>query len=201
MDTTPIAFEIVKDQKEILQVTAYNTLTPGSVELIKIDKDDPGLRLPGAEFELQDKDGNTLQAEMTTDKKGQIVVNNLKPGHYQFVETKAPEGYEKLMEPVKFTIEKSQKDSLLLEITNSKIPVESKDPDGSRNSNPPGQPSKPNDTIKPNEPDQLIQKPGKSKDGMKLPNTATTIFNIGLVGLLLLLAGLLLARMKRKRQA
>ncbi|WP_141029789.1 SpaA isopeptide-forming pilin-related protein, partial [Listeria monocytogenes] len=57
-----------------------------------------------ATFELQDKEGNTLQTGLTTDENGVLNVTDLVPGTYQFVETKAPIGYELDTTPVVFEI-------------------------------------------------------------------------------------------------
>lgn len=91
----------------------------GSVQLLKVDKDDSTIKLPGAEFELQDKDGNTLQSGLTTDADGKISLE-LNPGEYQFVETKAPSGYKLDKTPVKFTIEKNQTSEVVVSKTNTK---------------------------------------------------------------------------------
>ncbi len=60
--------------------------------------------LADAEFELQDKDGNTLKTNLKTDQKGKLTVADLLPGEYQFVETKAPTGYILDTTPLKFKI-------------------------------------------------------------------------------------------------
>src|SRR5699024_3990629 len=63
--------------------------------------------LKGATFELQQKvDGKfkTKKKGLKTDDKGVIHVEDLEPGEYQFVETKAPEGYLLDGEPIPFTI-------------------------------------------------------------------------------------------------
>ena len=41
---------------------------------------------------------------LVTDQNGKIIVNDLKPGTYQFVETKAPFGHELDETPVTFAI-------------------------------------------------------------------------------------------------
>ncbi|MHC9348177.1 MSCRAMM family protein, partial [Clostridium perfringens] len=53
-----------------------------------------------------------------SDENGQIILNDLAPGDYQFVETKAPEGYELDATPVKFTIVVGQKEAVKVEKTN-----------------------------------------------------------------------------------
>ncbi|MBP3040220.1 collagen binding domain-containing protein, partial [Bacillaceae bacterium Marseille-Q3522] len=108
LNPEPYVFTIDLNQTEIATVKAVNELTPGSVELTKVDKDNPDLTLEGAVFALQDSEGNTLQEDLETNAEGKLVINNLKPGDYQLVETAAPEYYQLDSTPIEFTIEKGQ---------------------------------------------------------------------------------------------
>ncbi|MCY8254079.1 Ig-like domain-containing protein, partial [Bacillus spizizenii] len=60
----------------------------GSVELTKEEAD--GQKLEGAVFRIIDKEGNTVQEGLTSDENGRVTASGLAPGHYAFVETKAP---------------------------------------------------------------------------------------------------------------
>lgn len=117
LDQTPVTFTIERDQTETIQVGKTNKLILGSVTLTKTD-DKSGTALQGAIFELQDKDGTVLQSNLTTDADGKLTVDDLEPGDYQLVETQAPDGYELDSTPVTFTIEKGQKDSVQVAMTN-----------------------------------------------------------------------------------
>ncbi|EEU80230.1 SpaA isopeptide-forming pilin-related protein [Enterococcus faecalis] len=117
LDETPVTFTIERGQTETIQVGKTNKLILGSVTLTKTD-DKSGAALQGAIFELQDKDGTVLQNNLTTDADGKLTIDNLEPGDYQLVETQAPEGYELDSTPVTFTIEKGQKDSVQVAMTN-----------------------------------------------------------------------------------
>lgn len=107
LDKTPIKFTIVKNQQASEKVTKTNELLPGSVVLTKLDST-TNKQLSGAVFQLQDANGKLLSNGLITDAKGQIIVNDLKPGDYQLVETQAPTGYELDQTPVTFTIVKGQ---------------------------------------------------------------------------------------------
>ncbi|PGB55303.1 SpaA isopeptide-forming pilin-related protein, partial [Bacillus anthracis] len=108
LDATPIKFTIEKSQAEKLQVTAKNSLIEGAVELIKVDDITPDTKLSDAVFNIIDAKGKVVRTNLTTDKDGKISASNLRPGDYQFVETKAPKDYDLNETPIPFTIEKSQ---------------------------------------------------------------------------------------------
>ncbi|PEQ68333.1 SpaA isopeptide-forming pilin-related protein [Bacillus cereus] len=108
LDSTPIKFTIKKSQKEKLQVTATNSLTEGAVELIKVDDINPDTKLSDAVFNIIDAKGKIVRTDLTTDKDGKISVSDLRPGDYQFIETKAPTGYDLNVKPIPFTITKGQ---------------------------------------------------------------------------------------------
>src|SRR5690625_2110542 len=117
----PIPFEIVLGQDTKTEVTFENPLSTGSVELLKVNEN--GDALEGAVFELQDEDGNTLQKDLTTDSDGKLFVDDLKPGTYQFVETKAPFGYQLDDTPIEFNIEFNQQETLEVEVENEYTPA------------------------------------------------------------------------------
>ena len=107
LDSTPLAFTIVKNQTQVVEVSKVNELIPGGVVLQKVDADTSEV-LAGAVFELQDQTDKTLQNGLVTGLDGKLVINDLAPGEYQLVETKAPTGYEIDRTPVSFTVEKGQ---------------------------------------------------------------------------------------------
>lgn len=126
LDTTPVIFKIAVGQKEAVKVEKTNIATPGSVILTKTDSITKKA-LEGAVFNLQNQEGNDLQTNIKTNINGQIILNDLAPGEYQFVEMKAPDGYELDKTPVKFTISVGQKNPVkveknnILAVTNLKI--------------------------------------------------------------------------------
>ncbi|MFO1446332.1 collagen binding domain-containing protein [Bacillus sp. Bva_UNVM-123] len=83
--------KITKDK--VTSVTIKNAKIHQAVELTKLDKDDKTLFLQGAEFELQREDNGDFVKVSThmTNEDGKIIINNLEPGDYQFIETKAPD--------------------------------------------------------------------------------------------------------------
>ncbi|MGH0543620.1 SpaA isopeptide-forming pilin-related protein, partial [Bacillus cereus] len=119
LESTPLKFTIKKSQAEKLQVTATNSLVEGAVELIKVDDINPDTKLSGAVFDIIDAKGKVVRTDLTTDQEGKISASNLRPGDYQFIETKAPKDYDLNKTPLPFTIEKSQPTHISVTAKNS----------------------------------------------------------------------------------
>ncbi|HHQ1273375.1 TPA: SpaA isopeptide-forming pilin-related protein, partial [Listeria innocua] len=117
LDATPVTFTIEFNQATAVKVTKENVAKTGSVVLTKLDSKSKS-NLAGAEFELQTKLGVSLKDKVVTEANGQLQIDNLAPGDYQLVETKAPTGYELDATPVEFTIEFNQKDAVQVTKTN-----------------------------------------------------------------------------------
>src|SRR5690625_1760973 len=120
LDQTPLEIEITRAQEKV-EVTFENPLSTGGVELLKVN--DNGETLEGAVFELQDEDGNTLRENLTTDSDGKLIIEELKPGKYQFVETEAPFGYQLDDTPIEFDSEFNQQETLEIEVENEYTPA------------------------------------------------------------------------------
>lgn len=97
----------------------------GSVELHKVDAITKK-SLAGAVFDLENQSGKVLQSNLTTDSNGNLIVKNLKDGNYQFVEVKAPQGYQiNSNPPIKFTINDSSSNAVSVKITAENQPLKS----------------------------------------------------------------------------
>ncbi|WP_067841425.1 SpaA isopeptide-forming pilin-related protein [Amphibacillus sediminis] len=117
LDDEPVMFEINDEQITLSRVTKENTLIPGSVKLIKVDHE-TGESLADAVFELRDQDEMPIATDLRTNENGEIVVEDLRPGQYVFVEVEAPFGYQLNQEPLEFEIVRSQADIEELEFEN-----------------------------------------------------------------------------------
>ncbi|MBC1606085.1 LPXTG cell wall anchor domain-containing protein [Listeria rocourtiae] len=112
LNPTPIDFTIKLGQKTPVNLSVTNQLKGvGSVELTKVDRISRAV-LAGAKFELQDANGLVIQSDLVTNEFGTISVNELDPGNYQFVETKAPQGYQLDSTPVTFTIKAGESETV-----------------------------------------------------------------------------------------
>ncbi|MDD9148378.1 SpaA isopeptide-forming pilin-related protein [Sporolactobacillus sp. CQH2019] len=111
LDTTPIPFKVTNTEVKAVPITATDKLDAAT--LTKVDANDSNAKLAGAEFKLEDSsgqavtkdiNGNTLKSIWTTDSSGQFTVSGLPAGSYQFVETKAPSGYQLDATPIPFKV-------------------------------------------------------------------------------------------------
>ena len=163
-----------------------------------MDAEDLSHVLEGAVFELQNAQGEVIEEALTTGKDGTITIGQLQPGEYRFVETEAPAGYELDSTPINFTIELDEESAIQVLAKNSQI-VEPT----------PETPENPSDSDKPENSDKpesgqshdggSIEKPEtEQENGIRLPNTATSLFNYGLLGLVFLAIGLFLIRRRKK---
>ncbi|MFR3687625.1 MAG: collagen binding domain-containing protein, partial [Enterococcus sp.] len=105
----------------------------GSVKMTKVS--DQGKRLSGSVFGLYHADGKQV-GEYTSDKNGQLLVENLSPGDYYFMEKEAPAGYTINKEKRTFTIQSAEDNKPAIvdagEFVNKKLP---KTPDVPKSSN------------------------------------------------------------------
>ena len=87
----------------------------GKIDITKVDSKDQNIKLGGAEFKLEkltadgkDVDTNFTAVTQTTSSEtallGTTMFTNLEYGKYRLTETKAPEGYHILKEPVEIEI-------------------------------------------------------------------------------------------------
>lgn len=158
-----------------------NKLIYGEVVLTKVDASNEQKVLQGAIFDLYTKEGKLVRQGLVTDEKGQIHATNLQPGSYTFIETQAPKGYTLDTTPISFTIELNPSDIVEVLAKNKEEIL----------------------VISPNENENPGTKPGnqpstKPEGTNRLPNTATSLYNYALAGLLFLLGGAFLLRRRKQ---
>ncbi|HFK1789236.1 TPA: SpaA isopeptide-forming pilin-related protein [Bacillus pacificus] len=218
LNAKPIPFTITKGQAQVTSVTALNSLTTGSMELTKVDMDHNGT-LEGAIFNILNQDGKVVREGLKTDGHGKLIVNDLKPGNYQLVETKAPTGYQLDASPISFTIEKAQATPLQITVSNKKIdsssggeekpvtPPNKEEETGKETSeelekgNPEAHGKGTSEELEKGNPETQINKQQDDRNtGKELPNTGHKKDPTQTVGIVLLLAGLLsILATKRKK--
>lgn len=116
----------ITSSTDINKVTYMNKKKLRDIKLIKVDSSDSNIKLQGAEFTLNKlkEDGSNdekfEQRIVTTDKTGLVYFKDLPYGKYILIETKSPNGYELLKEPITFDISENDKAVITIEIKNKK---------------------------------------------------------------------------------
>ncbi|MDD1370224.1 SpaA isopeptide-forming pilin-related protein, partial [Bacillus sp. MHSD17] len=89
---TPVKVTI--DNTNVMKIVMKNTkkVENGQFKLLKKDSES-GQLLPGAKFDVIDKDGNVVET-IITDGKGEALSKQLPVGTYTLKEVEAPKGYE-----------------------------------------------------------------------------------------------------------
>ncbi|TSB48561.1 SpaA isopeptide-forming pilin-related protein [Alkalicoccobacillus porphyridii] len=193
IDETPRLFEVEFNQQEVVMIEVVNELILGHVTIIKVDSE-TDVTLQGAEFEIRDGQDQVVET-VTTNDLGLVDVQDLTPGDYQLIETKAPEGYQQLVEAIAFTVQVGMEETLELFVQNTKLPP------GESTPPPPTETPDPPTTPEPPEPSDTPPTSGSSEDVPKtLPQTGEEWFRYLLIaGSLLIIVGSLLIVFNRRK--
>ena len=114
---TPDPQTVTLTYGQTAEVSFYNQIARGSLEILKVDHD--GVTpLEGATFEITDDNGNVIATE-TSGPDGKIKVDSILYGQYHWSEVEAPKGYELDDTVHDFAIEH---DEQVIEITQENTP-------------------------------------------------------------------------------
>ena len=114
---TPDAQTVTLTYGQTAEVSFYNQIARGSLEILKVDHD--GVTpLEGAKFEITDDNGNVIATE-TSGPDGKIKVESILYGQYHWSEVMAPKGYDLDDTVHDFAIEH---DEQVIEITQENTP-------------------------------------------------------------------------------
>ncbi|MFC6175418.1 SpaA isopeptide-forming pilin-related protein [Companilactobacillus huachuanensis] len=114
LNTNTHVFTIPDNGSVNLMANEKDDAPTGSVVLKKLDPNS-NATIAGATFELQDKNGNVIKQGIVTDGNGELAVEDLPAGEYQFVETSPAAGYLLNKTPIEFTIVANQTTPVTLE--------------------------------------------------------------------------------------
>ncbi|WP_346988672.1 SpaA isopeptide-forming pilin-related protein [Bacillus sp. SW7] len=115
---TPVKVTI--DNTNIIEFVMKNTkkVENGQLKLLKKDSES-GQLLPGAKFDVIDKDGKVVET-IVTDDKGEALSKQLPVGSYTLKEVEAPKGYELSSSSVSVDVEANK--VVTVDVVNKKIP-------------------------------------------------------------------------------
>lgn len=100
--------------------------TKNETKIIILKQDEEGNKLEGVKFRLLDENKEILHSELTTDKEGKIIIENLAPGVYFIEETNTINGYAIYKEQIEAKV--AYNEALTVKVTNSKQTVEVEKP-------------------------------------------------------------------------
>ncbi|PGM90732.1 MSCRAMM family protein [Bacillus cereus] len=114
---TPVKVTI--DSTNVIEIVMKNTkkVENGQFKLLKKDSES-GQLLPGAKFDVIDKDGNVVET-IITDGKGAALSKQLPVGTYTLKEVEAPKGYELSSSSVRVDVEANK--VVTVDVLNKKI--------------------------------------------------------------------------------
>ncbi|MFK4365376.1 fimbrial isopeptide formation D2 family protein/LPXTG-motif cell wall-anchored protein [Bacillus sp. RC55] len=125
----PNKAELHYDDKKLtsneVTVTPPEPPKEGTVAIHKIDAEDPNKELTGAEFEVRNSEDKVV-AVLKTGEKGFSAPQTLAPGTYKIYEKVAPEGYQKLTNPVEVTLQAGETKTIEIKNTMQKGQIELK---------------------------------------------------------------------------
>ncbi|WP_001232066.1 SpaA isopeptide-forming pilin-related protein [Bacillus anthracis] len=112
--------KVTIDNTNIIEFVIKNTkkLENGQLKLLKKDSES-GQLLPGAKFDVIDKDGKVVET-IVTDDKGEVLSKQLPVGSYTLKEVEAPKGYELSSSSVSVDVEANK--VVTVDVVNKKIP-------------------------------------------------------------------------------
>ncbi|OUB02843.1 adhesin [Bacillus thuringiensis serovar shandongiensis] len=115
---TPVKVTI--DSTNVIELVMKNTkkVENGQFKLLKKDNES-GQLLPGAKFDVIDKDGKVVET-IITDSKGEALSKQLPVGTYTLKEVEAPKGYELSSSSVPVNVEANK--VITVDVLNKKIP-------------------------------------------------------------------------------
>ncbi|MGL9729341.1 Spy0128 family protein [Enterococcus sp. DIV0756] len=120
IDKTPIPFVITKEDTAKKELVKENKKQTQGIFLKKADSSNQKA-LANAEFKLQTDSKKIIHENLTTDENGLIYLDELEPGTYQFIETKAPQGYKIDEKPVTFEVVENE--SKVIELVKENDPL------------------------------------------------------------------------------
>ena len=105
--------------------------TQNETKIIILKKDDEGNLLEGVKFNLLDENKEVIYSDLTTNKKGEVLISNLQPGKYYVEETATLNGYEVYGDLIEVVV--AYNEAFTVTVTNSKEVVNIEKPEVKEN--------------------------------------------------------------------
>lgn len=107
------------------EILVSNDHIKTTIDLSKVDKDEPTILLQGAVYELQDAEGNTLNTFLATNADGKSILSDLMldVGKYYLVEKTAPAGYKLSDEKIEVVVKQHTSETIAKTVKDEKIKI------------------------------------------------------------------------------
>lgn len=109
--------------------TVNYTRNETKIKILK--QDEKGNPLEGVKFKLLNENKEILHTELTTNEKGEVIIENLAPGIYYLEETSTINGYTIYEEPIEVKV--TYNEELTIKVTNTKEIITEEEPELAEN--------------------------------------------------------------------
>ena len=91
LENTPQEIELKFNETKEIEIT--NKLKTGKIKVYKVDKDNKEVKIEGVKFDLYSEEQKRVIGTYTTDKNGEINIENLPVGEYKVIEKESNKWY------------------------------------------------------------------------------------------------------------
>lgn len=104
-------------ENETISMKIENEKKKGQIKVIKLDKENNKIKIPGVEFEILDREGNLVE-KIKTDSDGVAYSSRIPIGEYYIKETKTDSRY--ILDDKTYTIEVKENETTEIKVENEK---------------------------------------------------------------------------------
>ena len=122
LENTPKEIELKYNETKEIEIT--NKLKTGKIKVYKVDKDNKEVKIEGVKFDLYSEEQKKVIGTYTTDKNGEINVENLPVGEYKVIEKESNKWYN-LADEIKIKVDfnKTAETTIVNELKKGQIKV------------------------------------------------------------------------------
>ena len=122
LENTPKEIELKYNETKEIEIT--NKLKTGKIKVYKVDKDNKEVKIEGVKFDLYSEELKKVVGTYTTDKNGEINVENLPVGEYKVIEKESNKWYN-LADEIKIKVDfnKTAETTIVNELKKGQIKV------------------------------------------------------------------------------
>ncbi len=122
LENSPKEIELKYNETKEIEIT--NKLKTGKIKVYKVDKDNKEVKIEGVKFDLYSEEQKKVVGTYTTDKNGEINIDNLPVGEYKVIEKESNKWYN-LADEIKIKVDfnKTAETTIVNELKKGQIKV------------------------------------------------------------------------------